>query len=136
MKKEDFIVDEPTSTKPFSEALSQINALGESMVKNVYVALSVMAALDELNDNVYQFTDTYTIQCMDIIKSMHGIQCDKQQVKKNYITEMVKASKHHLSIAYDNIELFVKSFNNDTQSQAATANITVIDGMEFMNDFK
>lgn len=131
VKKEDFIVDEPTSTKPFSEALSQINALGESMSKNVYEYLT---SIDEWNDNVYQFTDSYTIQCMDIFKSIHGIQCDKQQVKKNYIEEMIKATKKYINIAYANIDAFVKRSNNDTQEQ--NTNITIIDGMEFMNDFK
>lgn len=133
VKKEDFIVDEPTSTKPFSEALSQIHTLGESMRKNV---CEYLTSIDELNDNVYQFTESYTTQCMDIIKSMHGIQCDKQQVKKNYITEMINSTKYHLNIAYANIDAFVKRLNNDTQPQEQTPNITVIDGMEFMNDFK
>lgn len=133
VKKEDFIVDEPTNTKPFSEALSQIHTLGESMSKNV---CEYLTSINELNDNVYQFTDSYTIQCRDIIKSMHGIQCDKQQVKKNYIVDMINSTKCHLNIAYANIDAFVKHLNNDTQSQAATTNITVINGMEFMNDFK
>ena len=133
VKKEDFIVDEPTSTKPFSEALSQIHTLGESMSKNV---CEYLTSIDELNDNVYQFTDTYNIQCMDIIKSMHGVQCDKQQVKKNYIEDMIKATKYYLNIAYANISEFVKRSNNDTQSQEQTPNITIIDGMEFMSDFK
>lgn len=140
IKKEDFAIptDDEGSTKPFSEILSKINSMGEAMVKNVYVQLSIMTALDELNDDIYQFIDSYTIQCMDLIKSAHNIQCEKQQVKMNYIIAMVEASNKYLNNAYDNIEIFVKSFNNNKQSQeqVTSANIEVIDGIEFMNDFK
>ena len=123
-----FLVDDVDgSTKPLSNALGQIHSLGEAMRKNVYEYLT---SIDELNDNVYQFTESYTIQCMDIIKSMHGVQCEKQQVKKNLIQAMIDASKYHLDIAYANIELSTKPKAQYTPSTS----ITVIDGEKFMNE--
>jgi hypothetical protein len=128
VKKEDFNVDDVDgSTKPLSNALGQIHSLGEAMVKDVNEYLT---STDEWNDNVFTFTDTYYGYCMDIVKEAYGIQCEKQQVKKNLIQAMIDASKYHLGIAYDNIELSTKPKAQYTPSTS----ITVIDGEKFMNE--
>lgn len=134
VKKEDFNIDESDgSSKLFSKALNQIDSMGASMVKNVYDFIS---SIDEWNDDVFNFTDEYANQCHNLIQESNTIQFDNQQKKNNYLKAMCKQAKYHLNIAYDNIEIFVKRLNNDTQPQEQTPNITVINGMEFMNDFK
>ena len=137
IKKEDFTIptDDEGSAKPFSEILSKINSMGEAMVKNVHKCLPTINTQDALND-VYQFIDSYTTQCMDLIKAAHNIQCDKQQAKNNYIGEMITASKCHIDQAHWNIEIFVKNSTEQVTEQVTSPNIEVIDGMEFMNDFK
>lgn len=131
IKKEDFIVDDTeNNSRQFSEILSNVQGMGEMMVKDVYDSITSNGTID----NAMAFIDEYLNQCMDLIKSAHSIQCDKQKIKYNYIKAIEKMTKYHLDIAYSNIELFMLGkLNNDTNTQAeAMPSIKVIDGMSIL----